>query len=1250
MTPPIQTSVAISFANTSIIEGSLYDHKDHMDIKLRIPNSADGSKVILATAVIGRLVGTSVQYTTNITLKKDGIVSIGTPTSVSSNEKIYQDASGNSFENGIEYSVRIMVTIQDNNHINSYHHSIFTLNSNTSKTYKYLHRDDGGDTFNTNNLSILNPNEIENGSDIVLHLPMNYEIDGDDKPTHILVNFDETDNYVSSINDTDNSEEVASYSSLQVYDDSNGNVYTLPTNTLDNDKTYVVTVTAFYAAGYSTTETIPQPLHVIAAPVINSITAYGLGTNKDGAGDPTISSVMNVYVNPSTDPVRILPVSNDVTFNLSQQDASGNPVIFYSATLPLSSDQQSDNTFLYTILKDNLTKVWTTTPPVEDSNGSYTYDVTMVIDYDVSHVTPNGVITKTSIYKPATFTSDINQITSVNIVNAWVAATNVVGTGDRVVDYSNATTAQGYDAAPEFGIVGYFNKHDFFGSEIVEGFFKDLDSTDTKFQFKLSVDDGDFQAVQTLFMMQDDAAKTDQENTIDLFSNSTLTNLNGVYDNIPGIAGTPGSSQPTLRFCIPASELTRLGAVQGNSIKVSVALQPLAGQTTLPDATESGEVALLHKVKRYSMAFASDSEPKFDGSGDSAYLTVSIDNEKVVANDLYFSQALLYYGSNYSSYYSNNANENGIFDFLIENPNVRGTTTTFDYKVAYKVDDPNGGTIIGPPSIPYFIYLKDEPTAANFTVSNYEYTVFNDDSESSFQFDIQFQDVGNTSIDGVMVYFNETSVYKVERSAGDIQTITVTLTTTAASTSSVSHGIYISDINGNVSTSMWSNFDAATINFKPYYTPKVDSTNDEPVVIEDTVFYPILNIPVIDMPANVSLTGGVIESYNATNMSWDNDLAAKYDERSWIGASFYLKENNTDQTGGIDESNSYFEIGLGNTPSTYTMDLSVKIASTVDSRVFYSKSVVLAFDSVSVDMSVMTVTTKRGSADVNLKAEYVDYTTNPPNASNLNATVVQLIDNPNGNANPYDNDIHVLDCTSTEDAVQPDATINTYSIANDYDLADKINQEIRMEAGIDYTLKYGDATASNENSTPLYLTLNGPNTPYIVAKKPEITITGSCSVVSSGTYVGQTAVPMVINANGLKKEGLLSVVVVLVKENDYTNENDAADGAEIVLAFESSNGRLRSYNKQLDADTTTGSIDNLGPNEIHVLTVDDVEGFSETSSSNDFTLVCGTLDGSDESVLYLPSDCEFANSSFNVVAIVSTRVGTDFHINAVVPA
>jgi len=388
------------------------------------------------------------------------------------------------------------------------------------------------------------------------------------------------------------------------------------------------------------------------------------------------------------------------------------------------------------------------------------------------------------------------------------------------------------------------------------------------------------------------------------------------------------------------------------------------------------------------------------------------------------------------------------------------------------------------------------------------------------------------------------------------------------------------------------------------------------------------------------------ENYNNRGSIY-NDLD-KYDGAGSIEASFYLEENNTDQTGGIQNNNS-FAIDLGNTPSTYTMDLSVKLASTVDSREFYSKSVVLVFDSVSVDMSGMTVTTKRGSADVNLKAEYVNYTTDPLSASNLNVTVVELVDNEDpSNEDPESASVHPLNCTSTEDAVQPAApTINTYSIAADYELADEIQETIRMKAGVDYSLQYGDASASSEESEPLYLTLNGPTTSYIVGKKPTANVGENSYVVPSGTYAGQTAIPLTLNARGLQNEGLQSVVVIIVKENDYTNENDTADGAEIVLAFESSNGRVKSYATGSDANTTTGSTDNLGANETHELSVDDTEGYSETASSGVFTLVTGSLDGNDESTLYVPADSGFANSTLSVVVFMSTRLGTDVDVSQV---
>jgi len=75
------------------------------------------------------------------------------------------------------------------------------------------------------------------------------------------------------------------------------------------------------------------------------------------------------------------------------------------------------------------------------------------------------------------------------------------------------------------------------------------------------------------------------------------------------------------------------------------------------------------------------------------------------------------------------------------------------------------------------------------------------------------------------------------------------------------------------------NYRSGSIVFRAYKTPDVSSFNDDKVEVsghdheED-----INNIPVVDPvdPDSVSLTGGVIQSYNATQVSWTNDLTAKY--------------------------------------------------------------------------------------------------------------------------------------------------------------------------------------------------------------------------------------------------------------------------------------------------------------------------------------------------------------------------------------
>jgi hypothetical protein len=92
----------------------------------------------------------------------------------------------------------------------------------------------------------------------------------------------------------------------------------------------------------------------------------------------------------------------------------------------------SNDTILYTILQEDLVKVWTTTAPTQGLNGSYEYDVTANIDHYTLY--EGEYINKISNAVTKTFTSDILPLTSVVALNAWVAAANVAGSGHRTVE------------------------------------------------------------------------------------------------------------------------------------------------------------------------------------------------------------------------------------------------------------------------------------------------------------------------------------------------------------------------------------------------------------------------------------------------------------------------------------------------------------------------------------------------------------------------------------------------------------------------------------------------------------------------------------------------------------------------------------------------------------------------------------------------------------------------------------------------
>jgi hypothetical protein len=248
--------------------------------------------------------------------------------------------------------------------------------------------------------------------------------------------------------------------------------------------------------------------------------------------------------------------------------------------------------------------------------------------------------------------------------------------------------------------------------------------------------------------------------------------------------------------------------------------------------------------------------------------------------------------------------------------------------------------------------------------------------------------------------------------------------------------------------------------------------------------------------------------------------------------------------------------------------------------------------------------------------------------------------------------VKVLPCSSTNADVQEvGGAIHTYNLSGSYEKSDTLHLLVRMKAGVDYTEKRGDAAADKESESTYLSLVPEAKTPYTCASRPSVEVVGTRN---TGTFnnIQRQVINLKINANGLESEGIQSVIISLLKEGDHTDEASASggSGSEIVLSFESTNGRVRSYIVDEDgADVTTGSTDNLGAGELHELANNDVDGFSGTALplADTFMLEMGTLGDDDESKLYLPEGSKWDDGDITVLAVVSTRIGTDVDYDTV---
>lgn len=1171
------------------------------------------------------------------------------------------DSNKYEFANGSSYALKIELKYKENNVIQTFH-SFFSHGTNESNqntpSYTFLYREDGGDDFHADS-GVTNPNDIENGSTIIISAPIVFANNNDSREPHtVSFVFDETDDYTGTANDTDNTEQLVSYSADFAYE-SNGE-YHLENNQLTNGHSYLVTVTGHYSDGEVITKTLDDKVTVLVAPVIDSITAYGLdsssisGADQTGAGEDSISTVMEVKITAASSPNMIPAVDNEITFNFKQ-----NGTLMYSATINVISVNQAVNgNITYTVLKDDLTQEWAAgNEPVQNEDGSYTYDVTAVVSYSVNEGDDDIVKTSNSVTK--NFTSDIIPINQVTISNAWIAASVTTVDGQRVVDLNDVLSANGYNSAPETAIVGQFSKHDYFGSGIESGFHQDLDKIDTKFKFEMCINRGVWQPVQNLHLILGADGASDQQNYVTLMSALMQSDDDGLYSNpvSADFVNVAGSQQPNVYFmvCGPPQNSYQ----QKDLIKVRVQIVTPNGETTLPSPTESNEQIVVNKVNQYIMELGTASEPKFTGSGDEGVLEIPIDNSTASSNEYYlesvtFQSSLNAPNDSVTETVSEVGNEDGVFDLTVTNP---GVNENIDYTVYYTISDPNGNTTIrGPVSEQYTISVADEPTNENFSVTDYNYKTFNDDGESSFEFKVSFQDGDETTIDGINVYFKsdnddnnssnnipETLVatvsrynidgsgVRVEHDATDL--IEVTLQTTDPSTSAASDGVNVLNIEGINSNNQWNNFRSGTIVFRAYKTPKVSSFDDEKVEASGNDHEEdINNIPIIDPvdPESVSLTGGVIQSYSATQVSWTNDLSDKYGSLSNVVASHDLSVNGQDQTGSINIGSDSYIVDIDGAASTYTVDIKVKI-TTDNGDVFYSEPTTVVFDSVSVDTSLLDVTVVRGSKDTVLKASYPSLVVDGGNSNDLVVTSVGIVDNQDPeNEDPEDEGVDMLPCTSTEDDIQPPSTVNTYNISS-YELGDDIDAVVRVEAGVKYTVNGG----TSQDSTPLYLTLSAAKN-YVVAKKVSVSLPQTYTVNGDG----DTLITLNINANGLWVEGLQGCFVMITQDGDYTDaDDDDANGAMAMLQFDSTQA-VTSYETQEPATTTPSpSTDNMAVGESFQLTDD---------NGHTYTLTLGTLNSGDESVLTVPASAGFdSNKSLTMVVVASTRLGQGHDIGTV---
>ena len=1051
--------------------------------------------------------------------------------------------------------------------------------------------------------TVTNLADIQNGSSIFVNAPFDSTKNTVDTrvPVKVKFTFDEKDEGMY----TDNLEALAQYSAIKSY--SSTGTYELLENGLTNGYSYALTIEGVYADGFAEYENVTNFFQVVADPVITTVNAYGLGIDFTGAGSSEISSVMDVTME-----THASPTSNEkITFKLSQGTTK-----FYSYEVDIKTEANP----IYYIITSDLTSTNTTSVPVSTTDASgnkyYAFGVTAERSYN------SGALVKVSDVYSENFTLDITPLAAVSVANQWTAL-GLVGSS-RTVALDSELTETKWNLISETGYAAKFSKTAFFGTGKT-GLYEDLDTASTKFKIEASVNGGtSFAPVTSLRMKQGSAASSaaeDRTQWIDLLDDTPITNVDGLYDNIPWSTEALGTAQHPMYI---------LGdCVQDASLILRVRI--VADRITSPGATDSSAVEIMNKVNT--------------PVAQSAYYSILNNKLYAVVNDTFSSSndelTGVLFASNLASPNDNlvvplpNGNTTNVFTLEVASPELRGTANPVLFKIAHIVDDDNGGTdITGLQGPETSVVCYNAPTKANFTVdnTNYLYKTVNTDGVSSVKFDFSMNFNNNSNIYGLRVYFSATSV-----------------PTSVQVTDIIKDSAYWAEVilSNKSFYSSWTDQTEGALVFVPLYDDKDASGNTvRREVLSESKALSVYKADTLPVVVVSSLAGGIVEAdtvYNWTGASGDIYSVTKDGtEVSYTasGTSFSYEIPANSLTAGTETVLTIKKkVVLPSViaTSSYTLFSSYSPFSTefsylLPELILYGPTTTVRFTSGSVNTSAMVTSVLQGSDDDSLVTSFAAPTLSGNTNNQVNITEVVLGKVVSGSFSAL---TFVSDNVGTSTSTLQTATeSNAYDISAET-LSTLLDVRVQVEAGVDYTTQTGSNSAVSAESDPVTLPL-GPSKSYRVAGSIAVLSNSSSYSVSGGEII----IPLTINANGMAPEGLSNAFAFISQASDYTDPSSDGIGATVFCLW--SVHSPRTYDVGTTAVSSNTSDSKLAAGETAIaVPMNLVDGVNAIESGN-YKLSLGNLTNTDSSSISFPSTGFNTNKVIEIMFVAQTRLGYAF--------